>query len=121
MAVHLSTSPNDPPTHWKQVRLLLKAPIAVRPGDVITGCCSFAANESRHYDIRITVSNTNTFVAAENIVTTDNYALSSTSTYRLPTPPTHDVDADASMPAGDDEGAQQQARLGKRKMPADCG
>ena len=64
----LSTSPHDPLTHWYQVRLMLKAPIAVGPGHVIVGCCSFEANDARGYNIRLTIRNTNTGVDAENTV-----------------------------------------------------
>ena len=64
----LSTSPHDPLTHWYQVRLMLKAPVAVGPGHVVVGCCSFVANDARGYNIRVTVRNTNTGVDADNLV-----------------------------------------------------
>ncbi|KAJ2382533.1 hypothetical protein GGI23_007345, partial [Coemansia sp. RSA 2559] len=47
----MSTSPYSPPTHWQQVRLLLKQPLAVNAGQVIRGTISMKVNEERSYDI----------------------------------------------------------------------
>jgi len=45
--VKLSTAPQDPLTHWYQVRCMLKAPLAVGAGHVLSGELRFEANESR--------------------------------------------------------------------------
>ncbi|KAJ1991691.1 hypothetical protein GGI26_006088 [Coemansia sp. RSA 1358] len=47
----MSTSPYSPATHWQQVRLLLKQPLAVNAGQVIRGSISMRANDERSYDI----------------------------------------------------------------------
>ncbi|KAJ1793967.1 hypothetical protein LPJ59_004636 [Coemansia sp. RSA 2399] len=47
----MSTSPYSPPTHWQQVRLLLKQPLAVNACQVIRGTISMKVNEERSYDI----------------------------------------------------------------------
>ncbi|OMH79302.1 Histone-arginine methyltransferase CARM1 [Zancudomyces culisetae] len=49
--VKLDTSPYNAPTHWHQVRLLLKSPIAVNRNEVLSGYFSFRVNKHRSYDI----------------------------------------------------------------------
>ncbi|KAJ2459756.1 hypothetical protein GGF42_001269 [Coemansia sp. RSA 2424] len=49
--VYMSTSPYSPATHWQQVRLLLKQPLAVNAGQVIRGLVSMKVNDQRSYDI----------------------------------------------------------------------
>ncbi|KAJ2464107.1 hypothetical protein GGI02_005069 [Coemansia sp. RSA 2322] len=50
-AVYMSTSPQSPATHWQQVRLLLKQPLAVNAGQVIRGVIAMKVNSQRSYDI----------------------------------------------------------------------
>lgn len=50
-SVNMSTSPYAPPTHWQQVRLLLKQPLAVNAGQIVRGMVSMKANDHRSYDI----------------------------------------------------------------------
>ncbi|KAJ2559785.1 hypothetical protein EV175_000170 [Coemansia sp. RSA 1933] len=47
----MSTSPYSPPTHWQQVRLLLKQPLAVNAGQVIRGTITMKVNDERSYDV----------------------------------------------------------------------
>ncbi|KAJ2750455.1 hypothetical protein GGI19_005099 [Coemansia pectinata] len=49
--VYMSTSPYSPATHWQQVRLLLKQPLAVNAGQVIRGQISMKVNDQRSYDM----------------------------------------------------------------------
>lgn len=51
--VVLSTNPRNPTTHWYQVRLLLKEPIALNKNQVIKGKITFKANKFQSYDIEL--------------------------------------------------------------------
>lgn len=66
----LSTSPSEPLTHWYQVRMMLRAPIAVGAGHAIVGKLRFVANEARGYNVTIAATNANTRVTAENTIVT---------------------------------------------------
>ena len=66
----LSTAPNDPLTHWYQVRCMLRSPLALGVGHVLTGSLVFAANESRGYNIHMKLTNANTGVTLTNTVVT---------------------------------------------------
>ncbi|KAJ1964360.1 hypothetical protein GGI12_001473 [Dipsacomyces acuminosporus] len=50
-ASYMSTSPSSPATHWQQVRLLLKQPLAVNAGQTICGFIHMRVNDQRSYDI----------------------------------------------------------------------
>ncbi|KAI8322686.1 S-adenosyl-L-methionine-dependent methyltransferase [Martensiomyces pterosporus] len=50
-ATYMSTSPHSAATHWQQVRLLLKQPLAVNAGQVIRGSVHMKVNSQRSYDI----------------------------------------------------------------------
>jgi type I protein arginine methyltransferase len=47
----LSTSPNSPPTHWYQLQLLFRIPLAVNKGQVVSGFMDWKANHKRSYDL----------------------------------------------------------------------
>jgi histone-arginine methyltransferase CARM1 len=66
----LSTSPCEPLTHWYQVRCMLKAPLAVGPGHKVTGSLRFEANESRGYNIHMSLTNVNSEVTSTNVIVT---------------------------------------------------
>jgi len=68
--VQLSTGPNEPLTHWYQVRALLKSPIAVGGGHTVTGTMVWEANDARGYNVHITARNANTGVDASNVLVT---------------------------------------------------
>ena len=57
-------------THWYQVRCLLRSPLALGVGHVLTGSLLFEANESRGYNIHMTLVNANTGVQHTNTVVT---------------------------------------------------
>ena len=62
----LSTSPACVPTHWHQLRLLLKMPIAVNCGQVLEGTLCFKANSERSYDLDLTLNLKETEIRTAN-------------------------------------------------------
>ena len=68
--VVLSTSPLEPLTHWYQVRCMLRSPLAVGVGHTLSGTMRFEANESRGYNVHMTITNDNTQVTVSNTVIT---------------------------------------------------
>jgi len=51
--VWLSTAPNQPLTHWYQVRCMLRTPLFAKKGEFITGRVLMKANKRQSYDIEI--------------------------------------------------------------------
>ena len=68
--VLLGTAPTDPLTHWYQVRCMLRAPLALGTNHRLTGSLRFEANESRGYNVHMTLLNENTKQEASNTVVT---------------------------------------------------
>jgi len=66
--VVLGTSPSEPLTHWYQVRCMLRSPLALGVGHTLKGTLLFEANESRGYNIHMTLINANTGVKLANTV-----------------------------------------------------
>ncbi|XP_036384927.1 histone-arginine methyltransferase CARM1 isoform X1 [Megalops cyprinoides] len=54
VTVWLSTSPNEPLTHWYQVRCLLQTPLYAKAGQTLSGKVLLVANKRQSYDIHIT-------------------------------------------------------------------
>ncbi|XP_043106754.1 histone-arginine methyltransferase CARM1 isoform X3 [Puntigrus tetrazona] len=54
MTVWLSTAPNEPLTHWYQVRCLLQTPLFAKMGQTLSGRVHLIANKRQSYDIHIT-------------------------------------------------------------------
>ncbi|XP_067290264.1 histone-arginine methyltransferase CARM1 isoform X2 [Pseudorasbora parva] len=54
MTVWLSTAPNEPLTHWYQVRCLLQTPLFGKMGQTLSGQVQLIANRRQSYDIHIT-------------------------------------------------------------------
>ncbi|XP_077099395.1 histone-arginine methyltransferase CARM1 isoform X1 [Siphateles boraxobius] len=54
MTVWLSTAPNEPLTHWYQVRCLLQTPLFAKIGQTLSGQVQLIANRRQSYDIHIT-------------------------------------------------------------------
>ncbi|XP_056091809.1 histone-arginine methyltransferase CARM1 isoform X4 [Rhinichthys klamathensis goyatoka] len=54
MTVWLSTAPNEPLTHWYQVRCLLQTPLFAKMGQTLSGQVLLIANRRQSYDIHIT-------------------------------------------------------------------
>ncbi|XP_051542453.1 histone-arginine methyltransferase CARM1 isoform X2 [Myxocyprinus asiaticus] len=53
MTVWLSTAPNEPLTHWYQVRCLLQTPLFAKKGQTLSGHVQLIANKRQSYDIHI--------------------------------------------------------------------
>ncbi|XP_051972704.1 histone-arginine methyltransferase CARM1 isoform X2 [Xyrauchen texanus] len=53
ITVWLSTSPNEPLTHWYQVRCLLQTPLFAKKGQTLSGHVLLIANKRQSYDIHI--------------------------------------------------------------------
>ena len=53
----LSTCPNLERTHWHQIRLLLREPLAVNSGSIIDGQIHFKVNNMRSYNINLELKN----------------------------------------------------------------
>ncbi|KAJ2554885.1 hypothetical protein IWW35_001026 [Coemansia sp. RSA 1878] len=51
VASFMSTSPHAPATHWQQVRMLLREPLAVNAGQIVRGVVRMRVNDQRSYDI----------------------------------------------------------------------
>lgn len=64
--VILSTAPDCPGTHWYQCRLLLKDPIAVNRGQVVSGSLVFTANDKFSYYVAMHAKIDGTEVESSN-------------------------------------------------------
>ena len=55
MSSSFTTAASATPTHWKQTALYLKRPLALRPGDAITGTvgCVRHSGYKRAYDFSV--------------------------------------------------------------------
>eukprot|EP00826_Nyctotherus_ovalis_P039630 TRINITY_DN3822_c0_g1_i4.p1 TRINITY_DN3822_c0_g1~~TRINITY_DN3822_c0_g1_i4.p1 ORF type:complete len:294 (-),score=56.00 TRINITY_DN3822_c0_g1_i4:53-934(-) len=53
--VVLSTSPFAPPTHWYQMRFLLKEPLTVSKGQTVKGNIKLTANKQQSYSMKLTL------------------------------------------------------------------
>lgn len=53
--MYLSTAPDQPLTHWYQIRCLLQKPLVVESGQEITGSIAMKANERQSYNVDITL------------------------------------------------------------------
>jgi len=51
--IQLSTAPDCPRTHWHQVRLLFRNPLALNRGQILSGEAHFLANAHRSYNINV--------------------------------------------------------------------
>ncbi len=54
--ITLSTGPHSPATHWYQTRLLLREPLGVNRGQVISGYLKMRANQDQTFDTQLDVS-----------------------------------------------------------------
>ena len=66
--VTLGTSPTEPLTHWYQVRCMLRSPLPLGTGHTLKGNMIFEANESRGYNIHMTLINANTGMELSNTI-----------------------------------------------------
>ena len=64
--VVLTTSPDNPTTHWYQCRLFLLEPLAVNKGQFVYGSMKFIANEKFSYYIMLTATIEGTDITSTN-------------------------------------------------------
>lgn len=64
--VILPTGPAAPGTHWYQVRLLLKAPVAVNASQTVSGSLRFVASAKTSYSITMTLDLDGTHISSTN-------------------------------------------------------
>jgi len=67
-SVTLSTAPTQPATHWSQMRFLLKEPLTVSRGELITGEINLIANKEQSYEMKLAVN-----IPAINVSQTADY------------------------------------------------
>jgi len=70
--VYLSTAPQEPLTHWYQVRCLLPNPVFVRAGQKVGGHVTLNANNRQSYDVQIQVTVDGTGVRSSNVLDLKN-------------------------------------------------
>lgn len=70
--VWLSTAPQEPLTHWYQVRCLLPNPIFVKIGQSLSGKVLLISNRRQSYDVEIEVSVDGTSVKSRNTLDLKN-------------------------------------------------
>jgi len=70
--VYLSTAPQEPLTHWYQVRCLLPNPVFVRAGQKVSGSVTLHANQRQSYDVEMEISLDGTGVRSSNILDLKN-------------------------------------------------
>lgn len=70
--VYLSTAPQEPLTHWYQVRCLLPNPLFVRSGQKVSGTVVLHANQRQSYDVEMEVVLDGTGVRSSNVLDLKN-------------------------------------------------
>ena len=68
----LSTAPNQPLTHWYQVRCMLRTPLFAKKGEFITGRVLMKANKRQSYDIEIEAMIEETGCKSDNVLDLKN-------------------------------------------------
>eukprot|EP01055_Gregarina_sp_Pseudo9_P003268 Gregarina_sp_Pseudo_9__3267@NODE_344_length_3099_cov_184_964379_g324_i0_p2_GENE_NODE_344_length_3099_cov_184_964379_g324_i0NODE_344_length_3099_cov_184_964379_g324_i0_p2_ORF_typecomplete_len470_score29_85PrmA/PF06325_13/4_7e14PRMT5/PF05185_16/8_9e08Methyltransf_16/PF10294_9/8_4e06Cons_hypoth95/PF03602_15/1_8e05Methyltransf_25/PF13649_6/4_1e05MTS/PF05175_14/9_4e05PRMT5_C/PF17286_2/6e03PRMT5_C/PF17286_2/5e05Methyltransf_23/PF13489_6/0_00044Methyltransf_9/PF08003_11/0_0019Methyltransf_31/PF13847_6/ len=64
--VTLSTGPWSPPTHWHQLRFMIKEPLAVNPGQRVVGSLVMNAHKQQSYNLKIHLAIANTNIWSES-------------------------------------------------------
>eukprot|EP01054_Gregarina_sp_Poly1_P005040 Gregarina_sp_Poly_1__5039@NODE_266_length_10382_cov_507_901212_g232_i0_p4_GENE_NODE_266_length_10382_cov_507_901212_g232_i0NODE_266_length_10382_cov_507_901212_g232_i0_p4_ORF_typecomplete_len443_score45_86PrmA/PF06325_13/1_4e14PRMT5/PF05185_16/1_8e08Methyltransf_16/PF10294_9/2_5e06Methyltransf_25/PF13649_6/7_2e06Methyltransf_25/PF13649_6/8_9e03MTS/PF05175_14/2_8e05Cons_hypoth95/PF03602_15/2e05PRMT5_C/PF17286_2/2_3e05Methyltransf_23/PF13489_6/0_00064Methyltransf_9/PF08003_11/0_0018Methyltransf_31 len=64
--VTLSTGPWSPPTHWHQLRFMIKTPLAVNPGQRVIGSLVMTAHKQQSYNVKIQLGIADTNIWSES-------------------------------------------------------
>ncbi|XP_057299830.1 histone-arginine methyltransferase CARMER-like [Hydractinia symbiolongicarpus] len=70
--VYLSTAPQEPLTHWYQVRCLLPNPVFVRAGQKVSGSVTLHANQRQSYDVEMEICVDGTGLRSTNVLDLKN-------------------------------------------------
>ncbi|XP_019631430.1 PREDICTED: histone-arginine methyltransferase CARM1-like isoform X1 [Branchiostoma belcheri] len=70
--IWLSTAPTEPLTHWYQVRCLLRSPLFVKVGQVVSGVATLVANKRQSYEIMIELEIEGTGMSSRNTLDLKN-------------------------------------------------
>jgi len=87
--VYLSTAPQEPLTHWYQVRCLLPNPVFVRAGQKVSGSVTLHANQRQSYDVEMEICVDGTGLRSTNVLDLKNPFFRYTGVQQQPPPGTN--------------------------------
>lgn len=111
--VWLSTAPNQPLTHWYQVRCMFRTPLFAKAGEYITGRCVMKANKRQSYDIEIEAMVEETGCKSDNYLDLKNPYFRYNGSTPQPAPGTNNTTPSNEMYSGVSVGVNGQFQTGK--------